>query len=44
MGRWVAFPNALDVSLRFAGNTRNNMRVAALATPSLSDDTLSPGF
>lgn len=44
MGRWVAFPNALDFSLRFAGNTRNNMRVAALATLSLSDDTLSPGF
>lgn len=44
MGRWVTFPNALDFSLRFAGNTRNNTRVAALATLNPSDDTFSPGF
>lgn len=44
MGRWATFPNALDFSLHFAGNTRNNTSVAALAALNPSDDTLSPRF
>ena len=44
VGRWVTFPNALDFYLCSAGNTRNNRRVAALATWNPSLGAFHPGF